>query len=276
MVMNKPRLGFFDSVMAEIQMDKYEHGCITGWTGPSGAVGEYCSGVELKVNASADVKKRFEWEFVAVRILRNLFGIPAEKIFCLQDFSKAGRTWKAGRDPVCAEGLRWFFDQCSRQPEEELLRGLRLVPLYAMREIPIVVHIYNPFVADERKSGDLKGSGTGRGSSWRSSGWTPRRSDHGTADCGALKACSLCGSDVHLYRQCSLRKGFYAGLFSESIGEKQEQSCLKTLESSPQQRQQREVEDNGSQEGGVGDDKGWTQVSRKTKNSGKGKREERT
>ncbi|KAK3553802.1 hypothetical protein QTP70_012239 [Hemibagrus guttatus] len=42
-----------------------------------------------------------------------------------------------------------FFDKCSRQPEEEVLRGLRFIPLFALDKVPITVHLYNPFVAGE-------------------------------------------------------------------------------------------------------------------------------
>lgn len=42
-----------------------------------------------------------------------------------------------------------FFDQCTQKSEDEALRGLCVVPLFAVKEVPIVVHLYNPFVADE-------------------------------------------------------------------------------------------------------------------------------
>lgn len=42
-----------------------------------------------------------------------------------------------------------FFDQCTQKSEDEALRGLCVVPLFAVEGVPIVVHLYNPFVADE-------------------------------------------------------------------------------------------------------------------------------
>ncbi|KAK2863725.1 hypothetical protein Q7C36_002879 [Tachysurus vachellii] len=39
--------------------------------------------------------------------------------------------------------------QAGLQSEEEVIRGLRLVPLFVTDEVPLIVHMYNPFVADE-------------------------------------------------------------------------------------------------------------------------------
>uniref|UniRef100_A0A8B9HZ66 Phorbol-ester/DAG-type domain-containing protein n=1 Tax=Astyanax mexicanus TaxID=7994 RepID=A0A8B9HZ66_ASTMX len=69
--------------------------------------------VELKLDAAAEVK---------------LCGLAAGKIFCLQDFAGS-----------------WFLDVTL----EEVLRGLRLVPLFTMDKVPVMVHLYNPFLADE-------------------------------------------------------------------------------------------------------------------------------
>ncbi|KAK3566663.1 hypothetical protein QTP86_002377 [Hemibagrus guttatus] len=102
--------------------------------------------VQLQLDAPEDVRRRFGWDWVVLRLLWDLCKIQASKIFCLQDFTSAGFldvTFSAFSD--CS----FFFDQCSRLPEEESLRGLRLVPLFAMDEVPVTVHLYNPFVADE-------------------------------------------------------------------------------------------------------------------------------
>ncbi|KAK3515977.1 hypothetical protein QTP86_004269 [Hemibagrus guttatus] len=102
--------------------------------------------VELRRDAPTDVRKRFGWDWLVIRVLRDLCKVPASKLFCLQDFTATGFmdvTFTAFAD--CSA----FFDLCSRSPGEEVLRGLRLVPLFAMDEVPITVHLYNPFVADE-------------------------------------------------------------------------------------------------------------------------------
>ncbi|KAK3545197.1 hypothetical protein QTP70_001834 [Hemibagrus guttatus] len=102
--------------------------------------------VELRKDAPTDVRKRFRWDWLMVRVLRDLCNVPASKLFCLQDFNADGFldvTFTAFAD--CST----FFDLCSRSPGEEVLRGLRLVPLFVMDEVPITVHLYNPFVTDE-------------------------------------------------------------------------------------------------------------------------------
>ncbi|KAK3545149.1 hypothetical protein QTP70_001571 [Hemibagrus guttatus] len=102
--------------------------------------------VELRRDAPTDVRKRFGWDWLVVRVLRDLCKVPASKLFCLQDFTATGFMdviFTAFAD--CSA----FFDLCSRSPGEEVLRGLRLVPLFAIDKVPIMVHLYNPFVADE-------------------------------------------------------------------------------------------------------------------------------
>lgn len=102
--------------------------------------------VELRTDAALEVRKRFGWDWVLLRVLRDFCRIPPSRVLCLQDFAGTGFldiTFAAFSD--CSA----FFDQCSRQSEEEVILGLRLVPLFAMDEVPLIVHMYNPFVTDE-------------------------------------------------------------------------------------------------------------------------------
>ncbi|KAK3566659.1 hypothetical protein QTP86_002022 [Hemibagrus guttatus] len=102
--------------------------------------------IQLRPDVAEDVKKRFGWDWVVLRILRDFAGISPGKLLCLQDFTAVGFldvTFSAFSD--CSA----FFGKCSCRPEEEVLRGLRFVPLFAMDEVPVTVHIYNPYVADE-------------------------------------------------------------------------------------------------------------------------------
>ncbi|KAK2863714.1 hypothetical protein Q7C36_002872 [Tachysurus vachellii] len=102
--------------------------------------------IQLRADAMEDVRKRFGWDWVSLRILRDFGGMTPGKIFCLQDFTASGFlevSFNAFSD--CSA----FFGKCSRFPEEELLRGLSFIPLFAMDEVPIVVHMYNPWVVDE-------------------------------------------------------------------------------------------------------------------------------
>ncbi|KAK2863736.1 hypothetical protein Q7C36_002890 [Tachysurus vachellii] len=102
--------------------------------------------IQLRADATEDVKKRFGWDWISLRILRDFGGMTPGKIFCLQDFTASGFlevSFNAFSD--CSA----FFGKCSRLPEEELLRGLSFIPLFAMDEVPIVVHMYNPWVVDE-------------------------------------------------------------------------------------------------------------------------------
>ncbi|KAK3545127.1 hypothetical protein QTP70_001239 [Hemibagrus guttatus] len=102
--------------------------------------------IQLRPDVAEDVKKRFGWDWVVLRILRDFAGISPGKLLCLQDFTAVGFldvTFSAFSD--CSA----FFGKCSRRPEEEVLRGLCFVPLFAMDEVPVTVHIYNPYIADE-------------------------------------------------------------------------------------------------------------------------------
>lgn len=79
-------------------------------------------------------------------ILRDFCKMTPSKIFYLQCFMASGFLDVAFH--TFSDCLA-CFDQCSRHPAEDVLRGLRLVPLFAMDEVLLTVHLYNPFVADE-------------------------------------------------------------------------------------------------------------------------------
>ncbi|KAK3545298.1 hypothetical protein QTP70_003372 [Hemibagrus guttatus] len=209
--------------------------------------------IQLRPDVAEDVKKRFGWDWVVLRILREFAGISPGKLLCLQDFTAVGFldvTFSPFSD--CSA----FFGKCSRRPEEEVLRGLRFVPLFAMDEVPVTVHIYNPYVADEDIRAFLGGycasvsageknqealwhlereaavpreaeDGPGVPCCWKcgatghtKEACTGRRcrlcgsEEHLGAECSAPKTCSLCGSEEHLFRQCPSRKGTFASLFS--------------------------------------------------------------
>ncbi|KAK3528771.1 hypothetical protein QTP70_011173 [Hemibagrus guttatus] len=108
--------------------------------GPCGVASSDCK-VQLWADAADEVKKHFGWDWVVLKILRDFSGIASGKLLCLQDFTAAGfldLTFSAFSD--CSG----FFGKCSRRPEEEVLRGLRFVPLFAMDEVLVTVHMYNP------------------------------------------------------------------------------------------------------------------------------------
>ncbi len=46
--------------------------------------------LQVKTDATAEVKRRFGRDFVVTEVLRGLFGVSASLIFCLQDFSTSG------------------------------------------------------------------------------------------------------------------------------------------------------------------------------------------
>lgn len=100
---------------------------------------------QVKKEAEMEIKKRFGRDFVIVEVLRGVFGIPASLIFCLQDFSSSGfmdLTFFQLRDCVP------FFEEWEKKKDHRLLRGLHLHPAFAQDYLPLVIHLYNPFVED--------------------------------------------------------------------------------------------------------------------------------
>lgn len=100
---------------------------------------------QVKKEAEMEIKKRFGRDFVVVEVLRGVFGIPASLIFCLQDFSSSGfmdLTFFQLRDCVP------FFEEWEKKKDHRLLRGLHLHPAFAQDYLPLVIHLYNPFVED--------------------------------------------------------------------------------------------------------------------------------
>lgn len=101
--------------------------------------------LQVKADAAADVKRRFGRDFVVTELLRELFGVSASLIFCLQDFSTSGfmdLTFFQLRD--CAA----FHEAWEKKKEHQRLTGLYLYPAYAQDFLPLTIHLYNPFVED--------------------------------------------------------------------------------------------------------------------------------
>ncbi|KAG1928985.1 zinc finger CCHC domain-containing protein [Pimephales promelas] len=99
----------------------------------------------LQVKKEAETKRRFGRDFVVVELLRGIFGVPASLIFCLQDFFSSGfmdLTFFQLKDCVT------FFEDWENKKDIQLLRGLHLHPAFAQDYLPLVIHLYNPFVED--------------------------------------------------------------------------------------------------------------------------------
>uniref|UniRef100_A0A3B1IGK5 CCHC-type domain-containing protein n=1 Tax=Astyanax mexicanus TaxID=7994 RepID=A0A3B1IGK5_ASTMX len=91
------------------------------------------------------VRDRFGCDWLVLRVLQDLVQIEKSKIFCLQDFSGAGfldLTFFALADCTA------FYERCSRLRDHERMRGIKVSPLFALEEVPITVHLYNPYVED--------------------------------------------------------------------------------------------------------------------------------
>lgn len=102
--------------------------------------------LELVPEAEEVDRTKFGWDYVVQRVLRDFGGLGPSRIFCLQDFAAAGFvdvTLTSYSDCTA------FFAKCSKGTQEEVLRGLRAVPLFAMDEVPVTVHMYNPYVEDD-------------------------------------------------------------------------------------------------------------------------------
>lgn len=101
--------------------------------------------LQVKADASADIKRRFGRDFVVAELLREVFGVTASLIFCLQDFSTSGfmdLTFFQLRD--CAA----FYEAWGKKKDHQRLRGLELFPAFAQDFLPLTIHLYNPFVED--------------------------------------------------------------------------------------------------------------------------------
>ncbi len=62
--------------------------------------------LQVKADADPEVKRRFGRDFVVTDLLREVFGISASLIFCLQDLNI---FWIYGSNFFSIEGLFSFF-----------------------------------------------------------------------------------------------------------------------------------------------------------------------
>ncbi|KAG1937631.1 zinc finger CCHC domain-containing protein [Pimephales promelas] len=100
---------------------------------------------QVKKDAALDVKKRFGRDFVVTELLKEVFGISASLIFCLQDFSSSGfmdLTFFQLRD--CAA----FYEAWGMKKDHQRLSGIQLFPAFTQDFLPLTIHLYNPFVED--------------------------------------------------------------------------------------------------------------------------------
>uniref|UniRef100_A0A9J8D6E7 CCHC-type domain-containing protein n=1 Tax=Cyprinus carpio carpio TaxID=630221 RepID=A0A9J8D6E7_CYPCA len=101
--------------------------------------------LQVKADAAADIKRRFGREFVVTELLREVFGVSACLIFCLQDFSNSGfmdLTFFQLKDCVA------FYEAWEKKKDHQRLTGLHLFPAFAQDFLPLTIHLYNPFVED--------------------------------------------------------------------------------------------------------------------------------
>lgn len=101
--------------------------------------------LQVKADAAADVKRRFGREFVVTELLREVFGVSACLIFCLQDFSNSGfmdLTFFQLKDCVA------FYEAWEKKKDHQRLTGLHLFPAFVQDFLPLTIHLYNPFVED--------------------------------------------------------------------------------------------------------------------------------
>lgn len=102
--------------------------------------------LQLQENVPKDVKERFGREWVFQRLIRDSYKKTAEDLLCLQDFSGAGFVdITFYLRSVCAG----FYDHCCASVDLPDFLGLIPVPLFADEELPLTIHVYNPWVPDE-------------------------------------------------------------------------------------------------------------------------------
>ncbi len=117
---------------------------LTDWYGNSNS-NKNTVRFQVRVDAAADVKRRFGREFIVTEVLRELFGVSASLIFCLQIFSTSGfmdLTFFQLSDCVA------FHTAWEKKKEHQRLVGLPLYPAYVQDFLPLTIHLYNPFVED--------------------------------------------------------------------------------------------------------------------------------
>lgn len=109
-------------------------------------------------------------------------------VFCLHDFARAGFidvTFSSLRG--CAD----FFGKCRSSPGDPGLKQIKINPLFNLDEVPLIIHVYKPFLGEEdiwtflvcqeivpaflwqRRSRMASEPGRGRDGIWTVSSWIP-------------------------------------------------------------------------------------------------------
>lgn len=97
-------------------------------------------------DATDEARDCFGRNWVVVKILKELCNFPVDSIFCLQDFPSAGFVDLTFVSPLkCST----FFEICSSNRDHPAIQFLRIIPLFRQVKVPLVVHMYNPWVAEQ-------------------------------------------------------------------------------------------------------------------------------
>ncbi|KAL2080684.1 hypothetical protein ACEWY4_024477 [Coilia grayii] len=137
---------FYADLFAQQDTDPFTMADGGGGVGPAHVVRLKNSvRVLVAADASPDQKARFGRVFLVVSVLRELFSLDPEEIFCFQDFSSAGFADVTFRDlRVCQR----FVAAWEEKKGNHLLGGLVLRPLHHQDVVQLVLHMYNPYVQD--------------------------------------------------------------------------------------------------------------------------------
>lgn len=101
--------------------------------------------VELLKDASQAERARFKVEHLVKEVLQGVMKQQTTSVLCLQDFAHAGfMDITFGEMTSCLD----FVATWERNLQHPALRGLKVRALYIWEDVPVTVHMYNPFVEE--------------------------------------------------------------------------------------------------------------------------------
>ncbi|KAF4079371.1 hypothetical protein AMELA_G00177280 [Ameiurus melas] len=101
--------------------------------------------VELQKDASQAERARFNVEHVVKEVLQGVMEQQTTSVLCSQDFAHAGfMDVTFGEMTSCLD----FVATWERNLPHHALQGLKVRALYIWEDVPVTVHMYNPFVEE--------------------------------------------------------------------------------------------------------------------------------
>lgn len=98
----------------------------------------------VRIEVEEEHRSLKDLRFIVGEILLGVFNLKNEEILCLQDQERRGAYTITFTSLHCCENI--YAVLSNKELKEDRLDGLKFFLLYGLEDVPLVVHLFNPFI----------------------------------------------------------------------------------------------------------------------------------